>query len=410
MVWAIAFLIAGCSSSRSNTAEAAGTPRAGSGVPGGSGKAGPAAYVGAPLSNQMTTATITDPSMNNMAAVTLTIPAGWKVQGLEVIMPCTPGPNPIYRAWSPDGLMQMRGEPIVGWKWDAKYKTNQAGCASITKAISAEDFLTYYVGTMKGGVHVVGAMPVPAAYSQWAKGFAAQADQNNARLPQMMQADNTGQTAALRVEVVNGSFVVEERLLVGVVCSVLRAEDGGSCFARLTILSAPQGRLDGLVQLVDSNNLPRQMAMPQYRQAVMQKMSDTNTRNGAARLAWGRAQSAAFSQMMYSAFQQNMARSASEHQQFMQQQESSFQSSMNNANASMNARSTAASDWVDYSLDQQTVMNPNGSMTKVSSAYSQTWTNGTQWYQTNDPNANPNSVLRGNWTPTTKVHGNGEPQ
>lgn len=366
--------------------------------------------MGAPLSNQMTTATITDPSMNNMAAVTLTIPAGWKVQGLEVIMPCTPGPNPIYRAWSPDGLMQMRGEPIVGWKWDAKYKTNQAGCASITKAISAEDFLTYYVGTMKGGVHVVGTMPVPSAYSQWAKGFAAQADQNNARLPQMMQADNTGDSAALRVEVVNGSFVVEERLLVGVVCSVLRAEDGGSCFARLTILTAPQGRLDGLVQLVDSNNLPRQMAMPQYRQAVMQKMSETNARNGAARLAWGRAQSAAFSQMMYSAFQQNMARSASEHQQFMQQQESSFQSSMNNANASMNARSTAASDWVDYSLDQQTVMNPNGSMTKVSSAYSQTWTNGTQWYQTNDPNANPNGVLRGNWTPTTKVHGNGEPQ
>ena len=103
-----------------------------------------------------------------------------------------------------------------------------------------------------------------------------------------------------------------------------------------------------------------------------------------------------------------MARSASEHQAFMQQQESSFQSSMNNANAAMNARSTAASDFVDYALDQQTVAGPNGTA-KVSSAYSQTWTNGTQWYQNNDPNANSNGVLSGNWTQTTKVHGNGQP-
>jgi hypothetical protein len=114
------------------------------------------------------------------------------------------------------------------------------------------------------------------------------------------------------------------------------------------------------------------------------------------------------SQMLYSQFQQIMARSQQEHQQFMAQQESQFRSAMAGANASMNAQTTAASDWVDYSLDQQTVMNPSGTITKVSSAYSQTWTNGTQWYQTNDPNSNPNGVLRGNWTLTTQVHGNGE--
>jgi len=32
-------------------------------------------------------------------------------------------------------------------------------------------FLTYYLGTMQGGVHVVGPMPVPAPYSQWAQGW-----------------------------------------------------------------------------------------------------------------------------------------------------------------------------------------------------------------------------------------------
>jgi hypothetical protein len=51
---------------------------------------------------------------------------------------------------------------------------------------------------------------------------------------------------------------------------------------------------------------------------------------------------------------------------------------MNNANASMNAQSTAASDWVDYALDQETVMNPDESATMVSAGYSQTWTTGTQ--------------------------------
>ena len=48
---------------------------------------------------------------------------------------------------------------------------------------------------------------------------------------------------------------------------------------------------------------------------------------------------------------------------------------------------------------------------KVSSAYTQTWANGQgQWYETNDPDANPNGVLYGNWTQTTVVHGNGEPK
>ncbi|NNM62471.1 MAG: hypothetical protein HKM03_09900 [Steroidobacteraceae bacterium] len=60
-----------------------------------------------------------------------------------------------------------------------------------------------------------------------------------------------------------------------------------------------------------------------------------------------------------------------------------------------NARSTAASDWQDYSLNQQTVRGSNG------------W-GGTA--QSNDPNANPNGVVKGNWTRDKKVHGNGQPR
>ena len=45
-----------------------------------SGKPGGATYVTASaLPNQFTTATITDPSLNNMPSATLTIPAGWQL-------------------------------------------------------------------------------------------------------------------------------------------------------------------------------------------------------------------------------------------------------------------------------------------------------------------------------------------
>ena len=70
------------------------------------------------------------------------------------------------------------------------------------------------------------------------------------------------------------------------------------------------------------------------------------------------------------------------------------------------------SDWVDYSLDQQTVMGPDG-IAKVSSTPTHVWSstvgNDTYYYGTSDTNANPNGVLPGNWVENQKVHGNGQP-
>lgn len=363
-----------------------------------------------PLSNQLTTATITDPSLNNIPSATLTIPAGWKLQGITMVSACTFSPWPVFRAYSPDGLMQMRIEPVFGWRWRPKVHLDNTGCANISGPISAAQFLQYYLGTLQGGVHIVGTMPVPQSYQQGAQGYAAHANQVSSRAAEVMRSDNTADTAALRIETVNGSFVVEERLRTVVECSVINntttALYGGTCWARVDVLAAPQGKLDALVQLVDSNNLPHGVNSPQWTQAAQMRQQQ----QGADALAALTAQERQESQMIYQQFQQIMQRSQAEHQAFMQQQESQFQSAMNNANAAMNARSTAASDWVDYSLDQQTVMAQDGTMAKVSSSYSQTWSNGTQWYQTNDPNSNPNGVLNGNWTPTTRVHGNGTPK
>ena len=393
-VAAIAILLAGCSSGSKTASAAVGGSTEGSATPSG-GKAGGATYVsGSPLSNQLTTATITDPSLGGIVAATLTIPAGWKLQGIEMISPCTFSPWPVIRAYSQDGLMQYRIEPVFGWQWHPNARgTFNTGCANISGPMSAANFLQYYLGTMQGGVHVVGTMAVAPAYQQWAQGLASQKNQMSSSAPAAMQTQNTADTAALRIEAVNGSFVVEERLRTVVECSMnndrstamSNALSGGTCWARVDVLTAPQGQLDALVQLVDSNNLPH----------------GVNT----ALTAQEKQESA----MLYQQFQQIMQRSQQEHAAFMQQQESQFESAMNNANASMNAQSTAASDWVDYSLDQQTVAGPNGTA-KVSSAYSQTWTNGSQWYQTNDPNTNPNGFLQGNWTLTTQVHGNGQPK
>jgi hypothetical protein len=360
------------------------------------------------LSTQTTTVTITDPSLNNIVAATLTIPAGWKLQGIEMISPCTFQPWPVLRAYSPDGLMQYRIEPVIGWQWHPNLKgTFNSGCANISGQISAANFLQYYLGTIQGGVHVVGTMPVPAQYQQWAQNLAAQGNKTASQGP--LHGQVTADTAALRIEVMNGTFVVEERLRVAVECSVQNNAGmltGGTCWARVDELTAPQGKLDALVQVVDTENLPHGVNTQQWMQAALARQQ----KQGQAAQAALTGQEKQASQMLYQQFQQSMQQMQQEHQQFMAQQESQFQSAMANANAQMNAQTTAASDWVDYALDQQTVANPNGTTTKVSSAYSQTWTNGTQWYQTNDPNANPNGVLSGNWTLTTQVHGNGEPK
>ena len=398
MISATAVLAAGCHSA--STAASSGSAAA-TGADG-------ASVSSAPLGSQLTTATITDPTLNNMNAATLTIPAGWKMQGIMLLSPCNTPPFPAYRAYSPDGLTQMRAEPVFGWLWRPNIRNMpNTGCAPLSGVMTAAKFLEYYVGTITGGVHVVGTMPVPEKYQQWASGLADQFNQLNSRVAPAVQANHTADTAALRIQVMNGSFVVEERVRTAVECSVSNDQGimkGGTCWARVDVLSAPQGKLDALVQLVDSNNLPHGVVDPQWGQAFLTRQQQ----QGNAMLARLAAQAKAESDMIYRQFQQNMAASQAEHQAFMQQQESSFQSSMNNANAAMNARTTAASDWVDYALDQQTVVGSGGTA-KVSSAYSQTWSNGQgQWYQTNNPNSNPNGVFTGNWTQDTKVHGNGQ--
>ncbi len=70
-------------------------------------------------------------------------------------------------------------------------------------------------------------------------------------------------------------------------------------------------------------------------------------------------------------------------------------------------RDTVTADWCDYVLDRETVLGAGG-LAKISNDYSYTWTDGGgNYYQTNYVNSDPNGVLKGNWTKTVQVHGDG---
>jgi hypothetical protein len=361
------------------------------------------------LSGSGTTATISDPTLNNMPAATLTIPAGWKMQGMMLTSPCTTLPQAVFRASSPDGLMQMRFEPAMGWAW--KTGQNQGtlqGCLPLQKQITAAEFLDYYTSTIPGGVHVVGPIALPDNQKQAVAERTAKLNELGAKSPVMAGITNTGDLAAVRIETVNGTFVIEERLRATLACRLNNNNSfpqPNTCSAQVDELLAPKGQLDALIRAIDSNQLPRAKASNEWFQAKLQQQNQQATQFGAKLRALYQAED----RMLAERAQQFSQVMAQNHAAYMQQQESEFRSTMANANAQMNARSTVASDWVDYALDQQTVA-VGGGTAKVSSSYSQTWTNGSQWYQTNDPNSNPNGVLQGNWSLATPVHGNGQPR
>ncbi len=389
---------------------------------------------------------LTDPNLGGMKYGVATFPAGWKAQGSISRVRClmlggTAGgaPVPQLQAQSADGQMQMRVPPTAIWQWNFTTLGNgrkmpqyhAPGCLPIYGPVSAAQFVRLYAQHMPG-VSIVG----PASFLPKAAAMIAQTKENLIRARQSYERQHPGaylpppqtfDAAAIRVESVSHGERRNGFLSAGVLCSNLSPAPTpnvrtrtGNCVASMTYLVAPPGKLMQMRRLLAS------MPPLQIDHHYLAAWKSENARE------WERAdqiqrqhiqQQQAFGQMMNRNYAQEQANANANHQAFMQQQatqyqnheaflgqmQSSTQSSMNNANAAMNARSTAASDWEDYARDQQTVRGSNGTQ-KVSSAYSNTWSNG--WggtAQSNDPNANPNGVVKGNWTRDKKVHGNGQP-
>ncbi len=355
----------------------------------------------------LTTVSIVDPAYG-IKAFTISIPAGWKFEGTVLPGPeCSRVPMPVFRAYSPDGLTEMRLLPAFNWTFHPGIKGFRPvnGCLAYAGPMSAEDFLKHYVEMIAGnGMHVVGPMALGAAYQQRVAGVARNMNRIGPNI------HGSADAAAVRIETVNGTFVIEQRLRAYVECRIATSgpdANGGGCSAHVDVERAPKGKLDALCGLVDAHDLVRTPHEDAWLQRVQQTLMQ-RAREDQARLT---RQEQAGQAMLKRQFDDFMATSQLNHEAFMARQESSFRSAMNNANAAMNARTTAASDWVDYALDQQTVVGQGG-LAKVSSSYAHTWSstvgNQTQWFQTNDANANPNGALSGNWTEDTKVHGDGQ--
>jgi hypothetical protein len=414
---AVAVVLSGCNSGAAGVSGAAG----GSGAATGGSGAGSATAAGG-----IRTEWIVDPSLNNMNAVSVPVPANWHFQG--VLMQggqCVGSPFAVFRSTSPDGLSMMEKQPVMGWRWGTgpMAASGPTDCLPMKAAMAAQAYLKYLAATMK--VTYVSDVPEPAAENQAAQaGLKSVQAQYAAKYAaqHLTPPKETRELARARVSFQNGTFAMLGELRVTLDCTetVYPGMKSGvpgmadrpsstvdSCTAGTRYYAAPAAQFPQVIALWDAPGMGATMSMP-WQQAWVQHFQQQANQAEAANIASTNRAMAASAQK----FQQDMAVQNQMHQEFMAQMQASTNSSMANATASMNARSTATSDWVDYALDEQTVADPTtGQVSKVSSGSSYTWidSTGKTSYQTNDANANPNGVLQGNWTKQTVVHGNGTP-
>jgi hypothetical protein len=366
----------------------------------------------------LTTVSLADASFGLLSASEVTVPGGWHVQGRMAVSPCTNLPSASWDAVAPDGQGEIHVLPTFGWRW-GNVGQGSNGCIPLSGSLQAAEFLQKFAARVPG-IHVIGAMPISDTFRRREENFTNSANNNNARLVRPLQARNLGDVAAVQTVDASGH---EMRLRAWVQCR--ERSQGGDCFAKVDILRAPKGRLSALVALVDRRNLvqdrPTQEWMAAYsnrQQQVGRQQMDQLRQNadvGRQQMDQLRRNADAGNQMLRKQYEDSSARLNAEHQAGMEELQRSTDSSMRNANNSMNARTTAASDWRDYAADQQTVSGANGTY-KTSSQYSNVWSSPVgpalsdgRTFGSTDNTIDPNTATDNTWSKDTKVHGNGQP-
>jgi hypothetical protein len=419
----IAVTLAGCKSGTATSSAAGST-----GSPAAAGSATGAGPVAAGSAGGVQTMYIQDPSINNMNAVSVAIPAKWHFQGTLVQGDtCSPVPFAVYRATSPDGLTFVEGMPSPTWIFGSgpmATSAKQNGCLPLKQELSAQDFLKYYSETLN--VQYQSDEPVPADVAAAVQKTFADAQAAYAPKYAAIGAQQPKQTVTLaRASVLfqNGSFPMEGQLAATVNCteqvfpglkSTLRGmpDVQGStvnrCSATVRYITTPQANYQATVKMIDAANTAP-VPVPDWEQAWVARSNQQTAKAIQQINAQGAAARAASAQQ----FAHDQAVSSQMHQQFM----SAMQTNFNNFEAGQAANSAArqqfTSDVVDFALDRQTVADPTtGQISKVSSSYSQTWVNqaANTSYQTNDTSANPNGILPGTWVQQTVTHGDGTPK
>jgi hypothetical protein len=367
---------------------------------------------------------IRDPSLNNMNAYEIPVPAKWHFQGALIQGGnCVPVPFGVFRATSPDGLNFVEQMPTLGWAFGKGPgpNANNSDCLPLKQAMGAQDFLKYLSEIMK--VEYVGDEPVPADVE--AK---AQKDLSNAEAiyaPKyaaihVQPPKTTLQLARAIVRYKNGTFVMKGRLATMVRCMEMEhaarkfnlrgmadwpAWTSDQCTASIQYLSAAETQYQVVMKQWDSKVMEGR-ELPEWSQAWVAR----NTQQTQNAIQQMNEQAAAQRQASAQQFAHDQAVRQQMHEQFLATMQRGTDMSMQRAAQIANSNHTMASDWVDYALDQRTVLDPNtGQLSKVSSSYSYTWvdSSGRTSYQTNDVNADPNGTLQGTWTRQQVVHGDG---
>ena len=373
----IALTIFGCKGPLQTSAASAGDGANGAASSGSSGD-------GATSGGGTRTANIVDPTMDNETAFYVTIPANWKFQGILMqggVDACDSGFSAVFRATSEDGQSFGEALPQLVWAYGDGPKP-KTGCLPLDKPMSAQDFLKYLSITMR--VTYIGGAPMPDGLAktvkQWRDSF-AQPPAPFYAAHNLPPPHNTADGAAATVHYTQNGVSMEGRLAVLLYCTEtphpafhagsmnMPATMSGKCTASSGYMRAPENQFAAVQRLWDDPAMggkqnkewgdawmkrfadQRAASEQHFEQNVRQSNQtylDNSNRNFQAQQDGYRRQAVVQQQM---------------HNEFMSSMQRGTDMSMQRTADSMNARTTAASDWVDYALDQKTVMNSNNGQT-----------------------------------------------
>jgi len=317
---------------------------------------------------------IKDETLNNMDAIPVKFPASWKFQGV-LFQPgnCVTRAYSVWRATSPDGKTFFERMPVLGWTYGTgpiSGRMPKDGCLPMKGAMSAQDFAKYMAGTLH--VQLVEANPLPDAV--------------RAALEQdAQQRHEKAEGATATVQFTNGSTPMKGMLKVVLRCTessfaaprVLAYTPGqgahpvtsgsGStidhCEANVAYMASPESQFSNLVQQWSAPDMGAGMGTEAWQEAWTQRSIQNTQRqtNAFINASNNRFNAEQEGYRRQAAVQQQM------HNEFMNTMQRGTDMSMQRTADSMNARSTATSDWVDYALDRKTVMDTsNGQIYKMS--------------------------------------------
>jgi hypothetical protein len=359
----------------------------------------PSVAQGIPTTATLVTAIIDDPSFGDMKAFIVTLPSGWQFQGTVIASLRCSLPSPVFRAYSPDGLTEMRLLPSFNWEVRRKSSQEWEGlgvppdCIYLNETLTAARFLDRYVKTLSG-THVVGPMNISPDYRQQLDQLLSQMNANKSSDPKTNMT-TTGNAAALRIETVNGTFTIEQRLRARVVCKLWSkpiAGVAGNCFARVDVLRAPKGQLDALVELVDSHSLTNAKHDDSWLSAVMAQMGyhgealpfDPPHLNQTA-MAMVRRQAEDLG-LTYEF--EEFERSRMDHTEPVDRQRERIMDRPNSVGSTV-------PDWADFAVEPRPRRTADGFVQLV---VERKWSNSSgQWFLTRFQDAHPNGTLPGKW-------------